>query len=246
EPTARSLRSSPTTTVIGTTEGSGAEPLATLAAPRTAEDAFVAWATAIDEGDVEAAVRLTGPRTVAYYEALGSSAEEMVAESGEAWGVWADPDGRHVQPVELGQVDGDRAVGLVLDRPATDDEDADGRTYGGVPVVRGDDGWQVEPAAFDPARDGRIEVISPAPGPTGFQDLPKGGTIRIAAQRTGQYYLNLDFSQSVRIPASDAVDGEITWNPGGQKSAILHLLVVAHIDEGQVVMLAQTFETAPA
>lgn len=172
----------------------------------------------------------------------------MVAESQEGWGVWADPDDRHIQAVELGQVDGERAVGLVLDRPATDAEDPDGRTYEGVPVVRGDDGWQVEPAAFDPSEEGRIEMVAPGPGPGGLSPMAKGGTIRVAAKDTGEYYLNLDLSQSTRIAATEAEDGEITWSPSGLRSVTTtrHLLVVAHLAEGEVAMLAQTFETTPA
>jgi hypothetical protein len=240
------LRSTPTSSVRGGGESTatGPETASALAAPTTPEATFVTWAAAIDRGDVDAAAALTGPRTIRYFDALGADIEDVLTEAQEGWGAWADPDGRRIQPVELGKVDGERAVGLVLERPSSDSDDPDGRTYEGVPIVKGDDGWRVEFAAFDPAKDGRIEVIAPAPGPAGFEDLPRGGAIRIAAQETGDYYLNLDFSQSAHIPASDAVDGEIVWNPGGQKSAIVHLLVVAHLDEGQVVMLAQTFETS--
>ena len=239
------LRSTPPTSVRGgVSTTSGPETSSALAAPTTPEATFVAWAAAIDRGDVDAAAALTGPRTIHYFDALGADIEDVLTEAQEGWGAWADPDGRRIQPVELGKVDGERAVGLVLDRPSSGSDDADGRTYEGVPIVKGDDGWRVEFAAFDPARDGRIEVIAPASGPAGFEDLPKGGAIRVAAQPTGDYYLNLDLSQSAHIPASDAVDGEIVWNPGGQKSAVVHLLVVAHLDEGQVVMLAQTFETS--
>jgi hypothetical protein len=224
------------------------EAAASLAAPATAEAAFVAWATAIRDGDADGALALTGPRTIRYYDELGTSAEEALIEDADpdSWGAWADPKGRHLQPVELGTVDGERAVGLVLDRPADDPADADGRIYVGVPVVRGKSGWKVEPAAFDPSSEGRIEVISPEPGERGLQDLPKGGVIKIAAADEGRYWLGLDFATQVSIPASEAVDGVITWNPGPQRSAALHVLVVAHIKPGQITMLAQTFETAPA
>jgi hypothetical protein len=105
----------------------------------------------------------------------------------------------------------------------------------------------VEFAAFDPGRDGRIELVSPAPGTYG-QVLAKGEVIRVAALRTGEYYLNLDASQSTRIDAADAVDGEITWDPSGLRSTTdtEHLLVVAHLDEGEVTMLVATFQTRPA
>lgn len=239
---------SPTSTVTGGVGGGSPSAASARLAPKSGPEAFVAWATAIDAGDLETAAALTGPRTIRYYEALGTSIEDVLAASGESWGVWADPEDRRIQAVELGEVDGERAVGLVLDRPAIDRDDADGRSYEGVPVVKGEGGWKVEPAAFDPSGDGRIEVVAPAPGPEGFAAMPKGGTIRVAAQRTGRYHLHLDLTQTTTVDASDAVDGEITWAPAALRTSTAprHLLVVAHVADGQVTMLAQTFETAPA
>jgi len=116
-----------------------------------------------------------------------------------------------------------------------------------VPVVQGDDGWRVEPAAFSPDHDSRIEVISPSPGENGLQPLAKGSQIRVAAAKDGDYFLGLDLDPEVstRIPASAAVDGQVRWDPGPQKAGT-HLLVVAHVGPGDITMLAAPFEAAAA
>ncbi len=235
-----SALTAPASTTVAEFGGStGPAPTSVRATPTTPQGAFLAWAKAVDEGDTETALALTGPRTLAYYEALGVAPDDVVSGAEEQWSGWATAKGRRIDLIELGSVDRDRVVGLVVERAGTTTHDA-------VPVVQGEDGWQVEPAAFDPDTGGRIEIISPNPGPAGLEDLPRDGIVRVAAAPDGEYYLGLDLEVSTRIPASDAVDGEIRWDPGPQKQAgTSHLLIVAHVSKGSISIIAVPFGTAP-
>jgi hypothetical protein len=109
-------------------------------------------------------------------------------------------------------------------------------------VVAGADGWRVEPDAFDPSADGRIEVVSPAPGQTGLSELPSDGVVKVAAGGDGDYVLSLDLTQGTRVAAADAVSGTITWDPPDDALPKgEHLLLVAHVSDATITVLVAPF-----
>ncbi len=210
----------------------------------TAQDAFATWAAAIDAGDTEAVVALTGPRTARYYEALGTSVAQASGEWGEAYGAWAEAPGRRIEALEAARTSGARVVVLLLERPAPDP--ADGTVHDAVPVVEGEDGWLVEPAAFDPEDGGRIEVVSPAPAPQErTATVRRNATVEVAAADEGTYTLALDGTTTTTIAASDAVDGTIRWDPPDKAMTPgRHVLVVVHVSDDTVTALSAVLDVA--
>ena len=180
-----------TTTVVGRSPAPGSTALGTSlgAAPitdgstSTPQGAFVAWASAVHAGDATSVLALTGPRTARYEDALGVSVAERVAGWVSAWGDWAAGAQRRIDVVELGEVSGQRVVGVVLRRPAAGTKY--GERYDALPMVLDSGGWKVEPAGFDPATGGRLEIVSPTPGQDGLQPLPRNGVVSVAANGTG-------------------------------------------------------------
>jgi hypothetical protein len=208
----------------------------------TPQDAFATWAAAIDAGDTDAVVALTGPRTARYYEASGTSVAEASKGWREAYGAWAEDEGRRIDALEAGRTSGARVVVLLLERPAADA--ADGVVHDAVPVVEGEEGWVVEPAAFDSKEGGRIEVTSPAPASKGrTTTVRRSATVEIAADDEGTYTLALDRTTTTAIPASDAVDGTIRWDPPDKAMTVgRHVLVVVHVTDDAVTALSTVLD----
>jgi hypothetical protein len=232
--------SGPATSALALGTSSGTVKDAATADASTPEGTFIVWAKAIQSGDAAAANALTGPRTGRYEDALGVSQDQRVSDWASAWGAWADVANPHIEVVELGTVAGARVVGIVLEQPVTVGMHA---THSdALPMVQGDGGWKVEPDAFDPSSEGRLEVISPAPGPSGLSDLPSDGVVKVTAAGDGDYVLSLDLAQSTHIAAADAVDGTITWDPPDDALGPgEHLLLVAHVSDATITVLAAPF-----
>lgn len=208
----------------------------------TAERDVVAWLEAVGAGDVEAALALTGPRTIAYYDALGADIRGVLAESGEGYGGWVDSPDRTTALVPLGEVQG-QAVAAVVLAGTWSGEGEDGYRVQAIPVVQaaGGDAWLVEPAAFDPSSEGKLIILSPPPGPDGLGGLPSDGVIEVSGDRGGAYWFSIDGAAPTRV---DAPGGEdvVRFDPDdGALTSDTHLLVVAQVDERNITAEAHTF-----
>jgi hypothetical protein len=246
-PTGDTTGSAPAVGSTAATLADAGTPAASVALGRpgaqdTPQDAFVTWASAIDAGDTATVVALTGPRTTRYYEALGTTVADASSEWGEAYGVWAEGDGRRIDALEAGRSAGARVVVLLLERPAADA--ADGVAYDAVPVVQAAKGWVVEPAALDPEEGGRIELVSPAPATQErATTMRRSAAVEVVAASAGTYTLALDRATTTSIAAADAVEGTIRWDPPDKAmTAGRHVLVVAHVSDGVVTALATTLD----
>lgn len=204
----------------------------------TPQDAFVAWVTALQQGDAAAARALVGPRTVRYYDALGGGLDQ----AGQGWEVWARPDGRRIEVIDFGEVQGEHVAGLVLTRPST--TTPDGVAYEAVTVVEGSSGWVVEPAAFDPDQDTRIEIVSPGADQDGLTALAPDAPVQVQVSGDGVYYVGADQGTLAGFVPADAHDGRISWSPAEPFRAGRHLLLVAHLSPKVLTMLAVPFPVA--
>jgi hypothetical protein len=203
----------------------------------TPQDAFATWADAIHVGKTDAAMAVTGPLTVAYGAALQVSADDQVKGWGEVWGSWAEPAGRQIDIVELGDTAGHRVVAVVLQHPSTLADRT--HRYDALPLVQYDDGWKVEPAAFPTSSDGRIEMVSPAPGARGLDDLPAGVPVKVHSTLTGSYVVSLDLTIGARLQADQTEpDHTVLWRPPAMLKTGEHLLLVAHVAEDTVSVQA--------
>jgi hypothetical protein len=216
---------------------SGAVEVGTSGATDTPQDAFATWADAIHVGNTDAAMAVTGPLTAAYGAALEVSPDVQVTGWGDVWGSWAEPADRRIDVVELGEIAGARVVAVVLQHPSVR---ADATRYDALPLVQHEDGWKVEPAAFPTSSDGRIEMVSPAPGEQGLEPLPEDEPIQIYSAHTGQYVLSLDLATGTRIDATDTeADNAVSWRPPASARVLgSHLLLVAHLAEDTISVQA--------
>ncbi len=221
-------------------DGGGQRLASELGAPgstATPQDAFVSWVTAVAEGDDAGARSLLGPGTVAYLEALGSGALES---SGEGWEAWADPTGRELDVIDFGEVGGEHVAGVVVRRP--DAEQPLGVEYGAVAAVETEDGWLVEPAAFDPDTDTRLEMVEPVAGEQGLVPLVEGRDVRFQLTGAGVYYVGADRDPLVAFVPADADDGVLTWDADPPLAVGSHLLVVAQLSTRVRAISAVPFE----
>ncbi len=209
--------------------------------PSSAESAVLAWLQAVGAGEINAALVLTGPRTVAYYEALGADMAGVLLESGEAYGGWTDAPDRSTSVVPLGELGG-QAVAAVVVAGTWSGEGDDGYRIEAIPVVqrRGGGAWLVEPAAFDPDRGGRLELTSPPPGADGLGGIRPDGIIELASAGSGSYFFAVDGAEPVEVPASPA-GGSVRFDPPGELTGGTHQLVVAQIDDRNITAQAHTF-----
>ncbi len=232
--------SRPDPTVPGTAPSGSTAPTGTAPAS-PAESAVLAWLQAVGAGETDAALVLTGPRTVAYYDALGADMAGVLRESGEAYGGWADAPDRSTAIVPLGEVGGE-AVAAVVIAGTWSGEGDDGYRIEAIPVVkrRGDGAWLVEPAAFDPDRDGRLELTSPPPGADGLGGISPGGIIELASAGTGSYFFAIDGGEPVAVPAPPN-GTRVVFDPPGELTDGTHQLVVAQVGDRNITALATTF-----
>jgi hypothetical protein len=207
----------------------------------TPQDAFQSWVAALARGDEPAARALLGPRTVAYYAALGSG----IDQAGSSWDQWASAHDRRMDVIDFGEVEGVHVAGLVLERGLAGAGPGASRTDA-LPMVETDQGWRVEPAAFDPDADSRIEVVRPAPGEQGLTDLVAGSPVAVAVQGAGVYYVGLDQDRLSAFVPADAHDGVIRYEPPSAPAPGTHLLVVAHLSPKVLTILAAPFEVVTA
>ena len=112
-----------------------------------------------------------------------------------------------------------------------------------LPVVQDENGnWLVEPAAFDPAVGGRIELRSPTPGQDGLGGLPPDGEIEASAAGNGTFFFSLEDGWVVEVPGAPSGGGvRGRWDPPGEMASRTHLLVVAYVDGDTVTAVAGTF-----
>lgn len=207
----------------------------------TPQDAFVTWITALDAGDLVTAEALVGPMTLRYWEALGTDVEG----SGTTWARWVDSADRRLDVIDFGQVEGRRVAGLLIEGTADPDfegyEEVDGLDHDALVLVEGDAGWLVEPAAFDPDAESRLEPVHPAPGEQGLQPIGPDDDVRIAVQGAGVYYVGVDEGRMGGFVPADARDGLLTYEPDGPLEPGRHLLVIAHLSPKVLILDALPF-----
>ena len=230
----------PTATTAPTTDAAGrTEPTARVATP---EGDVRAWIAAIAAGDVDAAIEGTGPRTVAYYEALEADLRGVMVEYGEGYGAWADSSDLEISVLPLGEVEGQSVAAVVL-AGSWNGEGGPLYRVQAIPVVqrRGGDGWLVEPAAFDPLTEGRLIILSPPSGEGGLGGLPPDGTIEVSGDRGGAYWFSIDGAEPTRIDRPGGEDS-VSFDPDDDAlTSGTHVLVVAQVDEQNITAEAGTF-----
>ncbi|MDP1818319.1 MAG: hypothetical protein Q8K58_00310 [Acidimicrobiales bacterium] len=234
---------SPTQTAAPTTGSAAGTTDATASVPGPSAEADLrAWIEAIAAGDVDEAVKRTGPRTAAYYKALGADLRGVMVEYGEGYGAWADSPDLELTVLPLGEVGG-QAVAAVVLSGTWNGEGGPRYRVEAIPVVqlRPGGSWTVEPAAFDPFTEGRLIVLSPPSGEDGLGGLPPEGTIDVSGDRGGAYWFSIDGAPPTRI---DSPGGEesVSFDPDDDAlTSGTHSLVVAQVDEQNITAAAGTF-----
>lgn len=124
------------TTTPTSTTGVGAAPA--LVEPKTAADR---WVRAIADGEDDAAIALTSPRSL---EVVGGAEgfHGMDIELAEGWGAWGRTDDQTVTSVELPSVPG---TALVVFHGEVSQEGPPAESWAALPVVATVDGDRVEP-----------------------------------------------------------------------------------------------------
>lgn len=218
-------------------------PPVTAAAKPRPETAVARWLEALGAGNLEAAASLTGPRTVAYLDALGSDLEEYLTVAAEGYGAWAASPDRSTTEVDLGGVEG-RPIAVVVVSGTRRSEGFTELRTDALPVVQSEDGtWLVEPVAFDPAVGGRLEITSPRVGEAGSGELPPDGVIEARAPGDGTFFFSLEDGEVVEVTGLDDNGGvRAVWDPPGELATHTQLLVVAYVDDETVAAVAATFD----
>jgi hypothetical protein len=218
-------------------------PPVTAAAKPRPETAVARWLEALGAGNLEAAASLTGPRTVAYLDALGSDLEEYLTVAAEGYGAWAASPDRSTTEVDLGGVEG-RPIAVVVVSGTRRSEGFTELRTDALPVVQSEDGtWLVEPVAFDPAVGGRLEITSPRVGEAGSGELPPDGVIEARAPGDGTFFFSLEDGEVVEVTGVDDNGGvRAVWDPPGELATHTQLLVVAYVDDETVAAVAATFD----
>ncbi|CAN5733135.1 hypothetical protein BH20ACT2_BH20ACT2_15280 [soil metagenome] len=204
------------------------------------------WLDSVGRGDVDAAVALTGPRTTAYWEAqTGEGVDGYVRQSAEGFGAWAASPDRSTTLFDLGSVEGARIAVVVVSGTRSSEGTTEFRTDA-IPAVQGSDGsWLAEPAAFEPATGGRIELISPTPAPGGgLNGLPPDGTVGAAAPGDGTFFFVVDEGPAEAVAGPTGVGAvrlSAVWDPPGELASGSHLLVIAYVDGATVTAFAGLF-----
>ena len=212
------------------------DPLPTLSAP---EATLRAWLDAIGTADTATALRLTGPRTQAYYDALGADMTGIVTEWGEGYGAWADSDDLSTAVVNLPELDG-HAIAVVTVSGTWAGEGTAGYRTEAIPVVENADGtWSAEPAAFDPDREGRLELTSPPPGETGLETIPPTGIIELISGGVGTYYFAIDGANPTATSAGQR-GAPVQFDPPGTLQPGTHQLLVAQVDAKNITAQVHT------
>lgn len=153
---------------------------------QTADGAVRGWLDALGRGDIDYALSLTGPKTQRYIESLGGTLRGYLTESQEGYGAWAASRDRTTTEVDL-PISSQQITIVVVSGTWTGEGDTSVRTDA-LPVVRGENGWQVEPSAFRSDTGGRLEieksdtaVTATAPGNGGFFFSLDDGEVKAAA-----------------------------------------------------------------
>jgi len=236
DPTAPATSTAPPTTVADV-------PGATNTGKSTPDGAVIAWLEALGAGQIDAATALVGPRTEAYYKALGGNVRGAMVESQEGFGAWADSPDRSTTEVGLGPVDGvEMTVVVVMGTRSGEGED--GYRTDAIPVIRSGRGntWLVEPAAFAPKAGGRLELIRPSAGESGLNGLAADATLEAGAPGSGNFWFSLDDAPPTQVPGRRVGSGvRGTFDPPGQMRSQSHLLVVAYVDGATFTAFAGVF-----
>ncbi len=205
------------------------------------ETTVTTWLDALGNGDVELAASLTGPRTVAYLDALGQDVEEYLVVAAEGYGSWASSPDRGTTEIDLATIDGTPVTVVVVTGTRTAEGTTEVRTDA-LPVVQADGAWLVEPVAFDPDVGGRIEISSPPPSAQGgLGSLAPDGVVEVAAPGDGTFFFSLEDGEVAEVPGV-AEDGAVRarWDPPGELGAHRQLLVVAYVDGDILTAVAGT------
>ncbi|MBW3574630.1 MAG: hypothetical protein KY450_07150 [Actinobacteria bacterium] len=204
------------------------------------ETTVTTWLDALGDGDVELAASLTGPRTVAYLEALGQDVEEYLVVAAEGYGSWASSPDRGTTEIDLGTLDGAPVAVVVVTGARTAEGTTEIRTDA-FPVVQADGTWLVEPVAFDPDVGGRIEISSPPSAQGGLGSLAPDGVVEVTAPGDGTFFFSLEDGEVAEVPGV-ANDGAVRarWDPPGELGAHRQLLVVAYVDGDTLTAVAGT------
>ncbi len=211
----------------------------------TADAAVLEWLDAVGAGDLKAAAALTGPRSVAYVDALGANLEGFLYEAGEGFGGWAESPDRSTTEVDLNTADGEEIVIVVVSGTWTG-EGEDGFRTDAIPAVRRADGsWAVEPWAFDPEVGGRLEIESPTPAAEqGFNGLAADAVLAASAPGAGTFHFSLDDEPATVVTgrkSSGRSGVRATFDPPGELRSRTHLFVIAYVDGATVTAFAGTF-----
>lgn len=221
----------------GSTALTARAPLPEAATP---QQAFATWATALEEGDVDAALAVTGPRTRRRHGTSGSLAAVAQAWAAD-YAAWGDGSGGRVEEIEAGSSGESPVVVLVL----RDALDGDGPITGrlDLPVVLTADGWRVEPDAGARTQAAAVLVGPPADGSTPSSTVAKDHVIEVPAARSGTYTFDLDGKEQATVPASKAVDGVVRWDPPDRAMTPgRHVVVVVHVTEDTITTSTVAFE----
>lgn len=234
--TAPATSTAPPTTVADS-------PGATKTGRSTPDGAVIAWLEALGAGQIDAATALVGPRTEAYYQALGGNVRGAMVESQEGSGAWADTPDRSTTEVDLGSVDG-LEMTVVVVMGTRSGEGGGGYRTDAIPVTRSGRGrtWLVEPEAFEPKTGGRIEVVRPSSGEFGLNGLAADASVEVRAPGSGTFWFALDDAPPAKVPGRRTGSGvRATWDPPGQMKSQSHLLVVAYFDGATFTAFAGVF-----
>lgn len=211
-----------------------------------------AWLVALGDGDVDAAVALTGPRTAAYVESLGPDVtlEGFLTESQEGFGGLAAADDLEVALAPIGPIEFDGGTLQVVVVSGTDrGEGAPGSVRHDVfPVVDDGDGFRVEHLAFDPSRDNDPVFTVPAETETGLGDVAPDVEINVFVPAQGTVYFQLDGGEVVSDETSavgEQADPFALFDPPGELAAGEHVLVLVAVgDDGTIAHFGGEFAVA--
>lgn len=208
-----------------------------------AEDAVVEWFEALADGNAAAASELLGPRSRRYLDALRIPVERYVRESQAYGAAWAASTDWRTTEFRLPAGTGDDIRIVVVSGTWNDEYRMDSSHTDAIPAVRSADGrWLVEPVAIDPARGGRIEMISPKPGENGLSAAAPGAVLEVEASGGGTFFFSLDAGALDEVegrPAGGGVRG--SFDPPGEMASGNHSLLVAYVDGDTIAAFATTF-----
>jgi hypothetical protein len=152
-------------------------PTSPAADPR-ALAAVTSFVDALGHGDLVTAARLLGPQSEQYATATAGSVDAMLRAASEGYGSWVSSTDRETTAMVV-----EEGVVVVVLRGTRRTEGMDEQRVDAIPVRHAEsaDAWFVEPWAFDPTTDSRIELVDPAPASGAVTDLAPGGAITVTA-----------------------------------------------------------------